>query len=217
MYFKKTINSEHGFTITELLVATLISAVVMTGVYSTFYSQHKSYTVQDQVALTQQNLRAAIQCLESEIRMAGCDPTGDAGAGILALAPLRITMDITDNGGNPDADGDILDAGEDVTYSLDGADNLIKTDNNLATSNILAENIDALDFVFLDGSAAVTADLSAIRSVQITLVARSAKVIQGYTDTNTYSNQQGTTIYTANDGFRRKRITTEVHCRNLGY
>jgi type IV pilus assembly protein PilW len=216
MHFKKTINSEHGFTITELLVATLISAVVMTGVYSTFYSQHKAYTVQDQVALTQQNIRAAIQCLESEIRMAGCDPTGDAGAGIVALAPLRITMDITDNAGNPGADGDILDAGEDITYSL-SAGNLIKTDNNSAASNILAENIDAIDFVFLDGSAAVTADLSAVRSVQITLVARSAKVIQGYTDTNTYSNQQGTTVYTANDGFRRKRITTEVHCRNLGY
>ena len=60
-----------------------ISAVVMTGVYSTFYSQHKAYTVQDQVTLMQQNLRAAVQCLESEIRMAGCDPTGGAGAGIV--------------------------------------------------------------------------------------------------------------------------------------
>ena len=219
MYFKKIINSEHGFTITELLVAILISAVVMTGVYSTFYSQHKSYTVQDQVALMQQNLRAAIQCLESEIRMAGCDPKESSGAGIVDFGAntLRITMDFTDDTGTGSADGDVLDTDEDIKYSLNGGD-LLKTDKD-GTDNVMAENIDALDFVYLNGAGAVSGVTTAIRSVQITLVARTAKPIQGYTDTTSYKNLQGATIYTPGPGdhFRRKCIKTEVLCRNLGY
>lgn len=215
MHFKKIVNSEDGFTITELLVAMFISAIVMAGIYSTFYSQHKAYATQEQVTSMQQNLRAAVQCLESEIRMAGCDPTDDAGAGIMTADSnsMRITMDITDNTGTGAADGDALDNDEDITYFLDSG-NLVKN----SSGNILAENIDAIDFVYFNESGAVTASLSEIRSVQITLIARTGKTDLGYKDTNTYYNQQGDVVLAApNDSFRRKRITTEVLCRNLGY
>jgi type IV pilus assembly protein PilW len=212
------LNNKKGFTITELLVALAISGVVMAGIYSAYYSQQKSYVTQEQVVAMQQNLRVAMYYMEREIRMAGCDPNENAGAGIQTAGSNSIifTLDITDDAGTGGADGDTNDANEDITYSLD--DNDVDGDNDLErNNNLIAENIDALNFVYLDANGATTATLANIRSVQITLVARTGRGDPGYTNNTSYINQQGTTIYTApNDNFRRKLLTAGVKCRNLG-
>ena len=90
-----------GFTLTELLVATALSSMVMGGIYSSFYSQQKTFVAQEQTAAMQQNLRSAMYLMEREIRMAGYDPTGDAGAGIHTANAnsIRIMKDITDDSG----------------------------------------------------------------------------------------------------------------------
>jgi len=215
---KLTMKNQNGFTLTEILIALAIAGVVMAGVYSAYYSQQKSYVTQEQVVAMQQNLRAAMYYMEREIRMAGCDPTEDAGAGIQTAGSnsIRFTLDITDDAGIGDFDGDTLDANEDITYSLD--DNDGDGDNDLErNNNLIAENVDALDFVYLDANRATTTTLANIRSVQITLVARTGRGDPGYTNNTSYQNQQGTTIYTAlNDNFRRRLLTAEVKCRNLG-
>jgi type IV pilus assembly protein PilW len=91
------ISKKEGFTLSELLVAMVISAVVMAAIYSTYYSQQRSYLVQEQVAAMQQNLRAAMFYMEKEIRMAGCDPTRAADAGITTANAdsISFTEDIT--------------------------------------------------------------------------------------------------------------------------
>jgi prepilin-type N-terminal cleavage/methylation domain-containing protein len=63
--------SRKGFTLIELLVAMVLSFILIGAVYGTFTSQQKSYTVQDQVAETQQNARMAMNILLRDIRMAG--------------------------------------------------------------------------------------------------------------------------------------------------
>jgi type IV pilus assembly protein PilW len=93
----------------------------------------------------------------------------------------------------------------------------------------LAENIDAINFVYLDGAdppnvlATPVVDRSEIRSVQITIVARSGQNVPVFfyrqTDDRIYRNQQGTIILdmsAAPDAFRRRLLTAEVRCRNLG-
>ena len=232
------LNNKKAFTLIELLVALAISGVVMAGIYSTYYSQQKSYITQEQVAAMQQNLRAAMYIMPREIRMAGCDPTGSAGAEIKTANTnsITFTLDITggesdgkdnDNNGSVDeddekrfSDGFCDDTNEDVTYSLYTADGIQKLGRKsplTATNQPVAENIDALDFVYLDANGAPTATISDIRSVQITLVARTGRRDPGYTNNTSYINQQGTPIYTApNDNFRRKLLTAEVKCRNLG-
>ena len=232
------LNNKKAFTLIELLVALAISGVVLAGIYSTYYSQQKSYITQEQVAAMQQNLRAAIYIMQREIRMAGCDPTENAGAEIKTADTnsIRFTLDITggesdgkdnDNDGSVDeadekrfSDGFCDDTNEDVTYSLytaDGIQKLGRKSPSTAVNQPVAENIDALDFVYLDANGATTATLANIRSVQITLVARTGRRDPGYTNNTSYQNQQGTTIYTApNDNFRRKLLTAEVKCRNLG-
>ena len=223
--------SNSGFTIVEFLVATAISGIVLTGIYSSYYSQQKSYVAQGQISSMHQNLRAAKYHMEREIRMAGYDPNGGAGAGIQDMGwsvsegrytSIRCTMDITDNSGTGDPDNDAGDAGEDITYSIadtdsDGDDDLARNDAYGSGTQTVAEDIDALDLVYLDEGGNVTSTLSEIRSVQISIVARTGRGDPGYTNNETYSNQQGTVIYTASgDSYRRRLLTEQVRCRNLG-
>jgi type IV pilus assembly protein PilW len=225
-----------GFTLPELLVAMVVTAVITASVYSVYRSQQKSFLVQDQVAEMQQNLRAALHLMEREIRMAGYDPSGKLSAGIQSMnsANLRFTQDIhdgVDNDGDglidePDeagnSDGDVGDPGEDITYLLfdqdgDGDLDLCRSEDGGATVQLLAENIDALNFVFRDALGAVTSTPSKVRSIQISIVARANRPDLGYENNSSYANQQGTTILLQqHDAFRREMLSTEVRCRNLG-
>jgi type IV pilus assembly protein PilW len=218
-----TRSDNQGFSLVELLVVMVIAGIVLASIYSAYYSQQKSYHTQDQVAAMQQNLRVGMEMMVAEIRMAGYDPKGSAGAGILDMGwdgalnrytSLNFTMDINENGTTGDSN-------ENITYCLytpsDGIQKLGRKSTAAATNQPVAEHIDALDFVYLDGSGAPASVVSAVRSIQVTMVARGERGDPGYTNTKSYLNQQGTVIYpAANDSFRRKRLTVEVQCRNLG-
>ena len=210
------IKSRYGFTLVELLISMAVGGVVMAGICSAYYSQQESYITQDQVSAMQQNLRAGLWFMEREIRMAGYDPTGTANAGIVTAnaTSIRVTLDLN-------ADGYTDDSNEDITYSLYASDG--DGDSDLArkvgggNNQPVADNIDVLNFVYLDQAGYITTTLPDIRSVQVTLVARAQRPDTKYTDTASYANQQGEQILsTQNDNFRRKRLTAEIKCRNLG-
>lgn len=203
-----------GFTITELLVAMGLSAVVMASIGSIYYQQQKSFLVQEQIAGAQQNVRAAMYFMERDIRLAGCDPTKkiNPAPGIQTASPTSISF-TTDPDGN--------EVTETITYSLDTVDDQIERNNQP-----LAENIDALNFVYHgasppnvlddDGMGNVVASRPLIRSVQVTVVARTGRADPGYTDSIIYTNLQGQTILgVQNDSFRRRTLSTTIACRNL--
>jgi type IV pilus assembly protein PilW len=215
-----------GFTLVELMMAMTISAIVMSAVFSTYFAQQKSHRVQQQTAELQQNLRTAMYFIEREVRMAGCDPTERTGAGIVTAQTslLRFTSDINGNG--------TIESNEDITYSLydSGADGDMDVGRAVrgGIRQPLALNIDALDFRYLDengaildddGSGSVTSSRNRIRSVQITIVARTAREDIQYTDTTTYYNlvdSVNPVLPAQSDGFRRRRLAGEILCRNLG-
>ncbi len=62
---------QEGFTLVEMMLAVVIAGIVMGSVMYTFTSQQRSYVVQEQVAMIQQNLRASMYYLTSEVQMAG--------------------------------------------------------------------------------------------------------------------------------------------------
>ena len=233
------IQSNHGFTIIELLVAMAVALLAMGAIYSTFLNQQKSYVVQQETAAMHQNIRAASFYMEKEIRMAGCDPTGTANAGITISEAkadsIRFTEDVTGAGGNPD--GDVTDPNEDITYGLDGNRNLIRTDNNgaglgSAVSAMVAQNIDAIDFVYLKADSSVLNDYTLpapdtgnvpagsegqIRSVEITVVAQTGHNTLATPNNKSYSNQRARQIFASpGDNFSRRRLTYSIKCRNLG-
>lgn len=63
--------NNRGLTLIELLIALVVSSILIAAIYKTFISQQHSYTVQEQVVDMQQNVRAAINKMVREIRMAG--------------------------------------------------------------------------------------------------------------------------------------------------
>lgn len=217
--------TDKGFTLVELMVALVIAMIVMAGIYSVYHSQHKSHVVQEGVAEMQQNLRAAMFMMGREIRMAGCNPTDEASAGILTADPntIRFTMDLHGKDTDDPPDGTTNDDDEDVTYFLqdwngDGVTDLMRNTPEKGDHPV-AESIDALDFIYLNADGNETTDLSQIRTVQITIVARVGKGDPGYSDNTTYYNLQdpADVIYTAaGDNFRRRRLGTNIKCRNLG-
>lgn len=183
--------------------------------------------------------------------MAGYDPSREADAKIFAAVDntIQFTMDIA--GGDTDGvdnDGDgfvdeadeaafgdgaiVVGDGEEITYvhyDSDGDGNNDALGRNPGSGiQLLAENIDALNFVYLDadggdlGSPVPMPKRQAIRTVQITLVARADFRDQDYNNNMQYENQNPKpggpdVIYTApGDGYRRKRLTTQIRCRNLG-
>lgn len=138
-----------GFTIIELLVAIAISSIVLLAVIQIFTSSNKMYTVQDKVVGMQQNVRAALGMITRDIRMAGLDPTGDAGdAGIVSADNSSIHVrydydaDKACNGTNPN---------EDVNYQYDSADKRMEINGNALTED---ESIDSmqLSYVLADGT-----------------------------------------------------------------
>jgi type IV pilus assembly protein PilW len=241
------LTKKEGFTLSELLVVMVISGIVMAGIYSTYYTQQKSYVSHEQLVAMQQNLRAVTYVMEREIRMAGSDPTQNANAVIATANSNTITFTLDITGGESDGvdndhdgvtdeadeenygDGDTGDTSENVTYALGDGDGDLDNDL-LRNGSVFAENIDALNFVYLDGasppnvldddgSGNVTTSISQIRSVQISVVARTGRKDPQYTDTTAYYNQQDAVnpiLAAQNDGYRRKLLTTEVKCRNLG-
>ena len=221
----RAVRSNQGFTLVELLVTLVVSGVVLAGICSTFYSQQTAYLNQEQIIAMQQNLRVAIYNMEREIRMAGHDPNGDAGAGIVTAnaTSIRIAQDLTGNGGTGDPDKDVGDPGEDITYSLQDADgdgdmDLVRNDHNGAGIQMIAEDIDALNFVYLNQNGLPTTLLADIRSVQITVLAKTGLPSRGYVNKTPYQNQQGQTIFIplSGDHYRRRLLTAEVKVRNLG-
>ena len=60
-----------GFTLVELMIAVAISSIVLTAAYQMFIGQRQTYSLQNEIAQMQQNVRASEHMMVREIRMAG--------------------------------------------------------------------------------------------------------------------------------------------------
>jgi type IV pilus assembly protein PilW len=231
------LDTSRGFTSIELLVALSMSIIVLAAIVSSLFSQQKVHMTQERLIEMQQDLRSAVYLFGADVKMAGYDPTGGANATFLIADQAEIQFQIDRNG-----DGDFTDPGPPVTadpmevirYALtndanrdgiaDGTPCHLGRELDNGGFQILAENIDALNFVYLDhdGNVLATpvANPQAISSIQIALVARSGENLPvfffKYDDNRDYFNRQGTVILAApNDSFRRISAIHEFKCRNL--
>ena len=196
-----------GFTLLELLIVMALFSLVMTGVYTAYRSQQKSYLVQEQVAAMQQNLRAGMFYLSQAIRMAGYDPEDTAIPGLVSAMPgftsdgatcddTTIAFTLDDNANR------VIDSNdtEKVAFRLSDQMTLERFSTGAIRWQTVVENVESLRFTYLDGSGNVTGTLADVRSVQVALTVRTALPDRDY----------------PGDGYRRRTLTSRLQCRNLG-
>ncbi len=127
-----------GFTLVELMVGIVVTAIVTIGVFSIYTTNRETVMTQRQTADMQQQLRGSLYIMEREIRAAGFDPdsagTAAAPAGVTDVRRYNIVAD-------PDAVGtsDLNVNGSPaltVTFDLD-------SDGVLEQSTYLLYDIDA--------------------------------------------------------------------------
>jgi len=98
-----------GFTLIELLISVAILGIVSIYMFESFAVNQRAYTVIDQVAESQQNIRAIADLLERDLRHAGL------------MVPEGVAVCGVDNDTSPDllyvSDANAIDPGDDVaTY-----------------------------------------------------------------------------------------------------
>jgi type IV pilus assembly protein PilW len=236
--------NDHGFSLMEMMVAMAITSIVFAGIYTAYRSQVGSYVGQEDVVEMQQNIRNAMYYMQRSVRMSGFDPQRTGLMGFVTNFPAPFdTLGATSDSNtiaftsDDSANGDLTDDpdSELIAYRLN-ANQLQKLafiagplpGTWLPSWETVAENIDALDFVYLDGDDPPNVlappldatELADIRSIQITIVARAGQnpspLAGNITDNTIYTNQQGTEIFNpAGDNFRRIILTAQANCRNL--
>lgn len=228
--------NNNGVTLIEIMIAMAISAIVLGSVFMVYLHQQKTYISSDRIAEIQQNVRAAVLIMSSEIREAGCDPTQKANAGILSANSVRIrfTRDIA---GHPlksetMADGELDDSNEDITFGF-SASNDANLDGiaDAGTANLgrdtgggfqtIAEHIQAIEFRYILESGVVVSnpsspELNQIRAVQVNLLARASFPDKNYENTKSYTTASGTVWGPYNDSYNRRFASFTIQCRNLG-
>ena len=222
-----------GFTLLELLVAMAISVIIVAAAYFFYNTQVQTRLTQERVLDIQQNLRAAMVMMGSDIRMAGYDPEGTTDAGITAATASTLTfttsVEAEANGVDDDGDGDTDEAGEaalpmtleTISYTLndedgDGDQDLVRV---VGTSRVVVgENMEALEFNYVldDGSTvSVPTDRERVIAVRMALLARSRTEDSGFSNSVTYRGYTST-WGPYNDGYRRRLLRRTVRCRNRG-
>jgi Tfp pilus assembly protein PilW len=204
----RRLKSEGGFTLVEFLIAAFIMSLVLGGTVGLATRIQEGYQSQLDDSVVEQEARYALEWIARDLRSAASDPYNvipnnqgmflDPNGGANNDDSIRVQADIGGNG----PDGDIADAGENITIALDAVNNVItRADTNSATpaATPMTDAIFTdLSFTFLDASRTVTAnsDLVAYIRVQVTAQSRGR---------NPNSATAG--------GFTRATLGTEVRVR----
>jgi prepilin-type N-terminal cleavage/methylation domain-containing protein len=250
------LRSSSGFSLVELMVAMVLSAIAVIAIYRSYVALRVGVDKHEQDVEIHQALRVGMQRMGDELRMAGYDPEVGAEAGfvVAGTTQIRFTADYSRDKDldkfNVDIDVppdgvqvDELLYDEDVTYAhvdtdADGTnDALQRTDNNdnagAGTTQIIIPNVDALRFVYYDGSnpperlpRPITTgfDRNKIRDIEITLVVRATNEDFAFTNNRVYrssADEDGDTaldpVFNApGDNFRRGQMTARIKARNAG-
>ncbi len=180
-----THTQKNGFSMIELLMGMATTSIVMIVIVSTYTVQVRAKNTQEILTDMNQTARAALEVMTHEIRMAGLDPTGNAGAGITGADTGELTFSLDRRSAGAPApmapNGSCCDPNEQIRYRLTNDGNGDGVNNNIAggvechlgrrtgsgliaalgcgggTGGLqhMARNVDVLNFVYIDDAGAV--------------------------------------------------------------
>jgi len=184
MEFESALNRK-GVTLIELMVAMVIAALVIAGIYRIFISQTKVYAVQEQVTEVQQNTRTAMEVMLADLRMTGFDDdhvnstiTIDPAIPAFADNSITVSYEYYDRTSSTYKEYSVAywrDANTSRVFRQ------LTVDDVPGSSEALLDNVDALTFVYgIDQNAdgivdswvpAASVGLIKVIAVRVTLVA----------------------------------------------
>ncbi len=184
-----------GFTLIELLVALALAAIFLLATMGIANISIRSYGDQERVSDAQQSVRAALDLMVRDIRMAGYDPMAmshgpTTGIGILTATETKLQF-------SADLNADQVDSGgtENLTYFYEAeTKRLRQKEGPKAYPQTFIENVSDLKFSYLDANGGPPAGLGDIAVVVVALTVQ-----------NRY--QKGGTF--------ERTLTTRINCRNL--
>ena len=189
-----------AFTLIELMVAITIGMIVMASVATTFTSQTRTYSAQEQINQMEQNARGALDIMSREIKMAGYNPAAGTVTGVVSYTSTALTIqaDLTGNGTISMSSSDY----EQIAYAYDSTNKKITRQVGSGTAETLADNIDGLTFTYYQASGTTLAtSASNIRRVKIAITAKTAKPDPSYP---------------TNGGYRTVDLSSTIMATNLG-
>jgi type IV pilus assembly protein PilW len=172
--------------------------MILAGVATTFTMHTRQNTAEEQIAQMQQNVRGALDLMVREIKMAGYKPNGGTVTGVTySTTQLEIQADMDGNGSINTASG----SEEDITYAYDSANlRITRKLGSSGTAQLLADNVTAFTFSYLDANGSATTTSASIRKLSISITARTAKPDPSYT---------------SNGGYRTYQLSAEITPPNL--
>lgn len=189
------LTDKRAFSSVELMVALGMATIFITATLTIADMSIVTYGAQERVSEAQQSVRAALDLMVRDVRMAGYDPMAvNAGPtkdiGILAASEtsLQFSADL-----NADQVNNV--GLEDLTYYYD-ADNkrLRQKKGGKAYPQTFIENVSAMKFSYYDANGDPTERLDDIVTVEVTLTVEDR--------------------YHKDVTFQRT-LTTHINCRNL--
>ena len=168
--------NRNGFTVIELLISLAIMSVAMTSIYGLYMSYVRIYTTEGVTTRVQQNVRASMNMMVRDVRMAGLDPTGSGIFGISEISnqSIRFTADRDMDGelDDPDLSAGSTEANlEQIAFTYDST-NLLEmilynSDDSIESRDTLVDNVSYMNFTYLDADDVITSNPDAIRTVLI--------------------------------------------------
>lgn len=184
-----------GFTLIEVLMCIAILSILFGTIYRTFDTFNRSYAKENVKAGVQQKSRIGIDLMARDIRLAGLDPLGSAGAGFNPANTNATSVQFT---ADLNYDGDLDDPFEDMIYAFNG--NLLQQTTDLGSGPVTAtllDNVTALTFSYLDQADNLLPEPVAADQIRTVLVSLTMQRPAG------------------RDGMVSRTYTTRVRCRNL--
>jgi type IV pilus assembly protein PilW len=221
----KILSNRHGFTLVELMIALAMSGIIATAMYSAYTGLQRINHDQALIVEMQQNLRAGIDMMARELRMAGYDPDKNKGTGFTEATSTSVAFTQFDEKTN---------SIKTTKYEFNNGTMDVRRKVDAGNWIVLIENVNELEFLYtlsvIDPAtglpmvvlAPTATQLSQIRSVQISVLARASGISLNYQNNETYKSASGEDWGPYNDDYIRRHSRSRlqivrVNCRNMGW
>ena len=163
---------EAGFSIVELLMATLIIGILTASLFPLLNDFQRETAYRNETQAVLDNIRVAIETLEKYIRQAGNDPHGTGFQGITIVSDQAVTVrsDLKGSHGSDkgDPNGDISGPDENVTLRFNPVNQSVEIVSG-GTAQIVCNRISDLKFRYYDADGNITIDGSKVRRIAVTI------------------------------------------------